>query len=487
MRISSRFLVGILLAAIFAASPAYPQESNSSAALATAATTTTAPQGTIARTIPIAPAIPIPGNDAGSAIFKLPLNKTRGIDIDGKVRDIVIGNSTIADVLVRSPNQVYLMGRAIGSTNVFFMGETGTVLRQMEVQVAPDEESIRDALRTMFPDENISASSVGDSIVLSGSVSSDGIAAQIRQLARRFVPNDENIVNMMIVGNEQQVLLRVRISELSKSAIKDMSAAYTLLDPVNIGGAALSFLGGFGAVGGGILRIVNPNDYTATFSWLETQGLAKTLAEPNLLTVSGESASFLAGGEFPIPINQDNGSTTVEFRTFGVSLSFVPVVLGTGTISLKLQTEVSQIDTGTAVSLNAGNGSFVVPGLSTRRAQSTIELPSGGSIMIAGLLQNDIVQTMEGIPGLMNVPILGTLFRSPHFQRQETELVVTVSAYLAKAVTPSELALPTDGFAPSHDLDRYFIGHLQNIYIQKPPASGRNQPNIQGPIGYIID
>lgn len=437
--------------------------------------------------IPIEPPAVVVDQPATEILFKLLLNKTRPLEVDGAVRDIIIGNSGITDVVVRSPTQIYLVGKAIGSTNVFLMNEAGAVLRQIDVQVEPDGAGVEQAFRTMLPDENLRASSVGDSIVISGSASSDGVAAQAQQIARRFVTADDRIINMMTVGHEQQVLLRVRIAELSKSAVKDMSAAYVLLDPANIGGAAINFLAGpFGAAAGGIVSILNPNDYAATFSWLETQGLAKILAEPNLLAVSGENAAFLAGGEFPIPVAQEEGAITVEFRTFGVSLAFQPVVLSSGSISLKIQTEVSQISAANSVGIDVGDATIVVPSLTVRSAQSTIELPSGGSIMIAGLLQQDIGQTLVGIPGLMNVPILGALFRSPHFQRQETELVIIVSAFLAKSVNPSDLVLPTDGFAPSHDLDRYFIGRLQNIYVKKP-ASGPGAPSLQGPIGYIID
>jgi pilus assembly protein CpaC len=237
--------------------------------------------------IPIEPPAVVVDQPAAamSNIFKLPLNKTRALEVDGRVRDIVIGNSAITDVVVRSPTQIYLVGRAIGSTNVFLMSESGAVLRQVEVQVEPDGSGVEDALRAMMPDENIRAASVGDSIVLSGSVTSDGVAQQAQQIARRFVPEDANIINMLTVGKEQQVLLRVRISELSKRATKDMSAAYTLLDPANIGGAALNYFSGFGAVAGGVLSIVNPNDYAATFSWRNPR-LGQILAEPNLLTVS---------------------------------------------------------------------------------------------------------------------------------------------------------------------------------------------------------
>ena len=211
--------------------------------------------------------------------------------------------------------------------------------------------------------------------------------------------------------------------------------------------------------------------------------------EPTLVALSGEKASFLAGGEFPIPVvqggsNGDGGDAiTVEFKPFGVSLGFTPTVLGDKVISMIIEPEVSSIDPSASITING----LVVPGLQTRRANSTIELPSGGGIMIAGLLQDDIENTINGVPGLMDLPILGTLFRSTEFQRNETELVILVSVMLAKPVDPDLLASPTDGFAPANDLDRYFIGNLQNIYVKRPPDGSQPTQGPKGPIGYIIN
>jgi pilus assembly protein CpaC len=217
---------------------------------------------------------------------------------------------------------------------------------------------------------------------------------------------------------------------------------------------------------------------------LEQQNLAKNLAEPNLVTVSGEVANILVGGETPIPTAQDNNAITVEFKPFGVALSFLPVVLDSGRISLKVGTEVSALDVTNQVTLCPGCSP--VSGLKVRRANSVVELPSGGSIMLGGLLSNDITSGLTGIPGAMNIPILGQLFRSNAFQHNETELVITVTAILVKPVQPKLLAVPTDGFAPASDLDNYFLGHLQNIYVKQPVPTGHNAPALQGPIGYII-
>jgi len=239
----------------------------------------------------------------------------------------------------------------------------------------------------------------------------------------------------------------------------------------------------------GVLGFDGDNVDTS-FDLLETQGMLRTLAEPNLLAVSGEPASMLAGGEYPVLAVSDDGSdgtVSVEYKPFGVSLAFLPVVMGPGRIWLKVSTEVSALSAQNAVTVPFGDDSFTILGLQTRRANSTIELPSGGGIMIAGLLQDDIENTINGVPGLMDLPILGTLFRSTEFQRNETELVIIVSVMLAKPADPDLLAAPTDGFAPAHDLDRYFIGNLQNIYVKRPPASGLPSEGPKGPIGYIIN
>ena len=225
------------------------------------------------------------------------------------------------------------------------------------------------------------------------------------------------------------------------------------------------------------------NAFTFLFDALERQGIVKTLAEPNLTAISGENANFLAGGEFPILVpNGDN--VTVEFRQFGIILTFTPVVLSSGLINLKISSEVSQLSDVGAVTL----GGFVIPSLAIARAETTVELPSGGSLMIAGLLQNDINTTIDGFPGLMDIPILGTLFRSTAFQRNETELVVAVSTFLIRPVEDASIALPTDGFAPASDFDMYFLGRINSVYAK--PGSGGSEAlagGLLGPVGYIME
>ncbi len=441
--------------------------------------------------IPVEP-LAEPAGAAASDQFELALNKTRVVDLERDVRDVIIGNPDIADIVVRAPGEVYLIGRTVGVTNVFLVDANGNLIRKLEVVVQPDGDSVQAALRNLLPKERIEARGVGDSIVLSGSASSDAASAQAQQIARRFVRSDANVVNMISIGSEQQVLIKVKVAEIQKSVLKELGAS-NLISPQTLGPLALDFAsaatGLSSSVFAGTLGL-NVNDLDATFQLLETQGLLRTLAEPNLLAVSGEPASMLAGGEYPVVAVSDDGDSStvsVEYKPFGVSLAFLPVVMGPGRIWLKVSTEVSALSQQNSVVIPFGDDSFEILGLQTRRANSTIELPSGGGIMIAGLLQNDLNSTVNGVPGLMDLPILGSLFRSTSFQRNETELVILVSVILAKPTDPDLLAAPTDGFAPSHDLDRYFIGNLQNIYVKRPPAAAMPTDGPKGPIGYIIN
>jgi pilus assembly protein CpaC len=439
------------------------------------------------------PVEPLPATSTADADqFELPLNKTRPIELDRAVRDVIIGNPEIADVVVRAPGQVYLIGRAVGETNVFLVDSKGGLVRKLEVVVQPDGSAVEAAIRQLLPKERINAKGVGNAVVLSGVASSDGAAAQAQQIARRFVPEDENIINMITIGSEQQVLIKVKVAEISKSVLKELGAS-NILDPQNLGPLTLDLAtaatGLSAGTFAGILGI-SSSDTDTTFQLLETHGLLRTLAEPNLLAISGEPASMLAGGEYPVLAVSDDGDTgtvSVEYKPFGVSLAFLPVVIAPGRIWLKVSTEVSALSAQNSVVVPFGDDSFQILGLSTRRANSTIELPSGGGIMIAGLLQNDITSSVNGVPGLMDLPILGSLFRSTSFQRNETELVILVNVMLAKPVDPDMLAAPTDGFAPSHDLDRYFLGKMQSLYVKRPPEGSQPSEGPKGPIGYIIN
>jgi pilus assembly protein CpaC len=423
-------------------------------------------------------------------VVPLTLNKTLELRLPNAVRDVIVGSPAIADVVVRSPTQLFLVGKAIGDTNVFLLDAEGKIIERFEVNVHADTDSVKGTLASLLPGEPIEVTGAGNSIVLSGTVSSDGVVARAQEVARRFVDDDQKIVNMLRVANEQQVMLRVKVSEVSKTAIKQMGINWNLSNIAIGDGVVNTVLPGATAITTpatirGLTGNLGPiGSLDVTLSMLEQQNLAKNLAEPNLVTVSGEVANILVGGETPIPTAQDNGSITVEFKPFGVALSFLPVVLDSGRISLKVGTEVSALDVNNQVTLCTGCSP--VSGLKVRRASSVVELPSGGSLMLGGLLSNDITSTLQGLPGAMNLPILGQLFRSNQFQHNETELVITVTALLVKPVQPKLLAVPTDGFAPASDLDNYFLGHLQNIYVKQPVPTGNNAPALQGPIGYII-
>lgn len=422
------------------------------------------------------------GQQPADRVLSVALHKTQPIDLPADVQDIVVGNPEIADVIVRSPRQVYVSAKALGDTNIFFLGRNGELLRRLEVAVRLDVQTLSQTLRDMLPDERIEASAVNDTIFLKGKARSAAAAANAVGIARRFVAADTNVVNMMQVSGEQQVLLRVRVAEIQRSALKEIDVQSTLnlqanefvLSALTAGGATTAVPFGGATITGGSGAV--------SMAVLEQHGLVKTLAEPNLTAVSGEEAKMLAGGEFPLPVAEDDqGRITVEYKPFGVSLGFIPVILGPGRISLKIATEVSALSATQAVSV----GLITLPTLTVRRASTTVELPSGGSLMIAGLLSNDITSTLAGLPGLKDLPILGALFRSSSFQQNETELVITVTAYVVEPADHKAIALPTDGFIPASDLDRYLLGRLSDVYLRR----GRQVPadGLQGPLGYIVE
>ena len=421
---------------------------------------------------------------AATEIARLALNKTTELVLASPVRDIVVGNPDVVDALVRTPTQVLLMARGVGQSDVTFFDQSGAAMRRVSVDVHIDADGLKAVLSQVLPDEaKIRVSGVGDSIYLAGTASSDVSVSHARALARRFVKDDAHVVNLLRVSNEHQVLLQVKVAEMQKTVLKELGVGLT----AGIGGGGNIATNGvvgltqsaaqlFGSV-----SVTGIGSLVSNFSALERQGLVRTLVEPNLTAVSGETANLLAGGEFPIPVAEDLGKISIEFKQFGVLLNFTPVVLDPGRISLKLASEVSAIDRTLQIRL----ASTEIPGLTVRRASSTVEMPSGGSIMIAGLLQNDITSTLSGLPGLMDIPVLGALFKSTSFQRKETELVVIVSAYVVQPLEKPGLALPTDGFAPSSDLDRILLNRLQDNYIARGPRPAP-PAELQGPVGYIV-
>ncbi len=424
-------------------------------------------------------------DDAGEAQeLTLLRGKARILRLVVDVRDVLVANPDIADVVIRTPRLIYVLGREVGDTNVFFFDDGGNEILRLNVRVELDLGALRAVLEQVLPDEDVRVSAVDQNIILTGRVTSAKVVDDVRELSRRFVAGDANIINMLDVDAEQQVLLRVRVAEMQRSALKELGLNFSFIRSAGnftrIGfNVTNPISGGSGSVFADFLT-ANTN-FTALIDALERNGLVKTLAEPNLTAVSGETANFLAGGEFPIPVAQEEGTITIEFKPFGIGLDFTPVVLSSGRISLRVQTEVSGLTTRGAVTI----GGISVSGLSVRRAATTVELPSGGSLVIAGLLQDDISNTIEGVPGLKDVPILGALFRSVRFQRDETELVIAVTVYLVRPVDAQQIVFPTDGFAPASDIDMYFFGRIHATY-----AKGAAMPSLaelKAPIGYILE
>jgi len=439
----------------------------------------------------LTPVRPLPVQQTGvdGNAIELPMNKAHVLQFDQRIGNIVLGNETVADIHIdpANPQQVFVVSKGIGSTNVFFMGAKNEIVRQMTIRVTADHDELRAALKKLLPEENVEVSVIRDSVFLSGNVRSTAAAASAANIAQRFVTAPANVHNMLKVTGSQQVILKVRVAEMDRAIRKNLSvnqAADVLTSSGDIVFTTVSASTSLAAFGFGSLTNSIPGLGQSTFEVLERQGLSKTLTEPTLVALSGESASFLSGGEIPVPIGVDqNGNAIIEFREYGIRLEFTPVILDKGRINLRVLTEVSAVDTTNTVTLS----NLTVNGFTTKRAESTIDLPSGGTLMMAGLLKDDIADTINGFPYLKDVPILGALFRSTEFQRDETELIITVTAYLAKPAdggTGNGLALPTDGFEPASDIDIYLLGRLNRVYGKGERPFWKDP--VKGPFGYIM-
>lgn len=435
-----------------------------------------------------------PTPQAVTRALALDVNKSRIIRLSRPARDVLVANPAIADIALRSPDTAFVVGRRVGETTVYFFDADGHQIDGVDLTVKFDSDAVTSVLHQMMPGEQIVVATANQSIVLSGSVASAQEAENARQIARQFVADDNSIINLLSVRDKSQVLLRVRVSEMSRQVVKELGITPGQPTPFDfhLGGANFSVAGNapsftntpFAALSSAIPLAGGSATFTSLMQALESNGLVKTLAEPNLTAVSGETASFLVGGQFPVPSPQPSGggtTITVTYKDFGVRLTFTPVVLSSGQINLKIATEVSQLSTQGAITING----FNIPALSMRRAVTTVELPSGGSIAIAGLLQNNIQNTIQGFPGLKDIPVLGSLFSSTQFQRNETDLVIAVTPLLVKPVDPNVLALPTDGFGPASDFNMYLLGRLNATYGKPTPESPRGQP--KGPYGFILE
>lgn len=479
--------------------------------------------------------------------IKIGLGKSVLIEFPRDVRDVMVSNPAAVDAVVLSSNRVFLLARKIGESNAFFFDNTGDQFATMEIYIERETAALESLLNRLIPGANIKVEMLNQTIVLTGSVKNPTDAVRASTIAKQFstveyeVKGDtqaegasikefsksdaQTVINMLSVEAEEQVMLKVTVAEVQRTLLKQLGV--NLGATISSGNFATSLLTENAlplTAAAGLGRLPIPGlgtdgDTTATgcevigalcnhnagpgansfgnsgFSGgygsnsarishairaLERDGLIRTLAEPNLTAVSGEPAKFLAGGEYPVPVVDTAGALSVTYKEFGVGLAFTPIVLSEGRISLKIETEVSELTNQGAVVLNG----ISIPALKKRQAKSTVELPSGGTLAMAGLISDDVRQNIDGLPGAKDIPILGTLFRSRDFVKNETELVVIVTPYLVKATARQNLATPADGLLPATDMKANFLGHLNRIY-----GRGEAVPDggLKGDYGFIVE
>jgi pilus assembly protein CpaC len=431
--------------------------------------------------------------------------KSEVIQLPQSYSDLLIADPTIADVLPLNSRSVYVVGKKTGSTALTIYGPGKRLIAAVNVVVSADIEGLKRRLHEILPDEKgVAIRAANDSIVLSGTASSPVVLDQILTLADTYAP--KKVVNMLTVEGVQQVMLSVRFVEMERTTAKNLRLnvqGNTRIDPVT-GDSKIffqtgdNFVGASGAVLDSIGSVLGvwhegSGDLSILFDALETKGLVKTLAEPTLVAMSGDTASFLAGGEFPIPVSASTGgdsstpTITVEFKQFGVALGFTPTILKDGLINLVVNPEVSAIDP----SISVQTGLIRVPGLKVRRAHTTIELRDGESFTIAGLLKEDYSNNVRQLPWIGDIPVLGTLFRSTGYQRGETELVIVVTPHLA---TPRRglAASPADRFLPPSDLELFLFGSMKGSASSLRPEDRAlisvdpRQGGIEGPHGHVL-
>ena len=437
-------------------------------------------------------------------------NTAEAIRLGENATEIFVSNPEIADVQAHSSRTLYVFGKKPGETTVFASNAQGRMLATLRVRVTHALSQLRGAIGQLGHAETVRVTSIPGALVLSGTVGTPGIAADIQRTAETFLvdPQRERVINHLGVTAPTQVSLRVRVAEVSRTVNQQLGINWNtafgfgafslgLVQGRNI----LDVTGDITGVAGGLLSAptiqnATPSSIGGTYSGgrinantvidaLANEGLITILAEPNLTALSGETASFLAGGEFPIPVAQQNNSLTIEFKQFGVSLAFTPTVLDDGRISLKVRPEVSEINNDLGIKL----ASTTVPGISTRRAETTVELGSGQSFAIGGLLQNNTASGLDKTPGLGDLPVLGPLFRSSRFQRNESELVIMVTPVLVKPVSGHGLALPTDGLEATSQMDRFLNQRLNRTHATPgiPMAAGGDTRRLVGPSGFIVE
>ncbi|MEP6565688.1 MAG: type II and III secretion system protein family protein [Mesorhizobium sp.] len=427
-----------------------------------------------------------------NASIKVAKGKPKTIVTSAAFYQIVIGDPEIANVNPLTDKSFYVLGNNLGTTGVALFDENKQLVGTVDIEVTLDTDQLASTIRASVPDANIKVGSANGRVVLSGEADDAVAAEKANQIATRF-SGKEDVINSVNISSSQQVQLNVRFVEINRQAGQELGAKYSANFAYGIGGRDITIDPGTvpGAATGEIIGKLLSNGVSIDIAIkaLEEHGLARRLAEPNLIARSGETASFLAGGEFPIPVSEENGKISVSYKKYGVSLDFKPTVLKDGLVSLDIAPEVSSIDA--SASYNIGNIS--VPGFIVRRAKTSVDLKNGQSFMIAGLLQSQNDITTSRIPGLGKLPVLGSLFSSKAYQRRETDLVIIVTPYLVKPVDPSKkLAEPTDGTQPASNAD-YFLNNTEEVKASDANRAlamadgSAAQPTAVTTVGHFLD
>jgi pilus assembly protein CpaC len=438
----------------------------------------------------------------GARFLALGIGKSIVIDLPRDVKDVLVADPKIANAVVRSAQRAYIIGATVGQTNIVFFDAAGQQIAAYDIAVTRDLNGIRAALKQTLPNADIRIEGIGDGIMLSGSAATPIEAQQAGDIAARLAGGADKVVNSIAVRGRDQVMLKVTVAEVSRSIVKQLGI--DISGSLSYGTSAVTFNNSspFTAFGRSLVADnnitgsfgTNPS-VTAKLKAMESAGVVRTLAEPNLTAISGESATFLAGGEFPIPTGVTCQTTaagsvgqcapSISFKKFGISLNFTPVVMSEGRISLKVMTEVSEVSTDNSITVSE----ITVPSIKVRRADTTLEIPSGGAMAMAGLIQDQTKQAINGLPGLAQLPVLGTLFRSRDFVNNQTELMVIVTPVIVRAVAQKDLSRPDDGFAAVSDPQADLLGSINRIYGApgRPGTAAAAGKNYRGTYGFITD
>lgn len=435
-----------------------------------------------------------------SSALNVPMNRAVVVESDVPFTELSIANPTIADISSLSDRTIYVLGKEPGRTTLTLLGADGRLITNVEIQVAPDVAEFKERLGQILPGENIEVRTANDGIVLSGTVSSIARLDRAMELAQRYAP--DRVSNLMSVGGTQQVMLKVRFAEMQRSVSKSLSSSLMLrqntgdlrgsggTNTTNTSGAVASGLAGnipaSNANNGAVLLGFNAGglEVGILLEALEARGVVRTLAEPNLTALSGQEAKFLAGGEYPVPISQQNGTISVEYKPFGVALSFTPRVIEGDIINLEMNASVSSIDPSNGFTSNG----FTIDAFRKRETSTTVEMRDGESFAIAGLLSDDFNDLNSQVPWLGDIPVLGALFRSAEYARNQTELVIIVTPNLVTPTRGEALALPTDRVRPPTERDLFLFGR---VAASKGPTTGGAgevaRQDFSGSYGYVLE